>query len=83
LLPIFVLAVGLAIDFWVYSDAKAHEERGRPVVFSAGALEVNTPTAWFLACLLMWLLSLPLYIWSRDQVGSSNRSDPPACGRVC
>jgi hypothetical protein len=69
LLPIFVLAVGLAIDFWVYSDAKAYEERGRPVVFSAGSLEVNTPTASFLACLLMWLLFLPLHIWGQDQVG--------------
>jgi hypothetical protein len=69
LLPIFVLAVSLAIDFWVYSDAKAHEERGGPVVFSAGSLEVSTPMAWFLACLLLWLLFLPLYIWSRDQVG--------------
>jgi hypothetical protein len=62
LLSIFVLAVGLAIDLWVYSDAKAHVERGRPVVFSAGSLEVSTPMAWFLACLLLWLLFLPLYI---------------------
>jgi hypothetical protein len=61
-LPILVLLVVLAVDLWVYMDAKAHEERGSPVVFSAGLLTVDTPAAWFVSCLLLWILFFPIYV---------------------
>jgi hypothetical protein len=62
LLPIVFLLVALAIDLWVYADAKAHEERGTPVAFSTGFLNVDTPAVWFVGCLLFWILFFALYI---------------------
>ncbi len=61
-LPTLLLLLVLAVDLWVYADAKAHEERGTPVVFSSGFLNVDTPAAWFVGCLLLWILFFPLYI---------------------
>jgi hypothetical protein len=69
LVPILVLLLVVAIDLWVYADAKAHVERGTPVLFSTGFLNVDTPAAWFFGCLLLWILFFPLYITTRDQVG--------------
>ena len=69
LVPILVLLVVLAIDPWVYGDAKARWERGTPVVFSTSFFEVDTPAAWFFGCLLLWIVFFPLYITRRDQVG--------------
>lgn len=65
LAPTLVLLLAVATDLWVYADAKAHRERGTPVVFSTGSLNVDTPTAWFLGCLLLWILFFPLYITRR------------------
>jgi hypothetical protein len=61
------MVVVLATDAWVYTDAKERYDRGTPVVFSTGALEVGTPTAWFLGCLILWILFFPLYITRRGQ----------------
>jgi hypothetical protein len=66
LVPIFVLLVLLAVDRWVYVDAQAHAERGTPVVFSSGNFRVNTPGAWALGCLILWIFFVPLYLASRD-----------------
>lgn len=67
LVPILVLLALLATDLWVYADAKAHSERGTPVVFSVGSLKVDTPASWFFGCLLLWILFFPFYITSRNQ----------------
>jgi hypothetical protein len=65
---ILVLLAVLATDLWVYADAKAHYERGIPVVFSTGFFEMDTPAAWFFGCLLLWIVFFPLYIGRRNQV---------------
>ncbi len=65
LLPILVLLPIVATDLWVYADAKAHSERGIPVVFSSGSFNMDTPAAWFVGCLLLWILFFPLYITRR------------------
>lgn len=68
--PLFVLLILLATDAWVYADAKARTERGMPVVFSAGSFVVETPEAWFLGSLLLWVVFFPLYLTGRrDGVG--------------
>ena len=69
LFPILVLLVVVAIDLWVYADARAHSERGTPVVFSTDFLTVDTPVAWFFGCLLLSVVFLPLYLALRDHVG--------------
>jgi hypothetical protein len=69
LLPVLVLLAILAADLWVYADARAYGDRGTPVVFSFGSLQVDTPAAWFLGCLILWIVFFPIYLKSRDQVG--------------
>jgi hypothetical protein len=66
LVPIVVLLAALATDLWVYADANAHWERGAPVVFSAGFFQVDTPLAWFLGCLVLWIVFFPIYISIRN-----------------
>ncbi len=68
--PILVLFAALATDLWVYADAKLHDERGTPVVFSVGSLVMDTPVKWLVGCLILWIVVFPLYIKSRGQVGS-------------
>ena len=40
------------------------------MIFSNGFLEGDTPTAWFLYCLFLWLVFFPLYIMSRNRLVS-------------
>jgi len=67
--PILLLLAILTVDAWVYADAKAHRERGTPVVFASGTFHVDTPAAWFFGCLLLWIVFFPLYINRRDRRG--------------
>lgn len=67
LVTILVLVgIVLSTAAWVYKDAKASAGSGRPIVSSVGSLQLSTPIAWFLACLLLWELCFPLYIDSRS-----------------
>ena len=65
LVPLVALAVGLALDVWVYQDARQRAEEGHPVIFRAGSLVLDTPTLWLVGCLLLWIVFLPLYLNSR------------------
>jgi hypothetical protein len=67
LVPFLAIVVIVAIDLWVYLDAKRHVEHGAPVELTIGALVVDTPAAWFLACLILWVIFLPLYLVSRRE----------------
>jgi hypothetical protein len=62
LAPILLMVILLTADAWVYTDAKARAERGRPVTFSYGSFVVETPIAWFLGCLILWVVFFPLYL---------------------
>ncbi len=62
LLSILVLLVVLAIDVWVYADAKKRLSHGDQVSVSLGSLRVETPEAWFLGCLILWVVFFPLYL---------------------
>lgn len=61
-----LLGIVVATAVWVYADAKAFSGRGRPIVSSLGSVQLDTPMAWFLACLLMWEMVFPHYIDSRS-----------------
>jgi hypothetical protein len=67
LLPLVVLAVILAVDVWVYVDARVQAQRGRPVVFSLGAFVVDTPEMWFACCLILFVIFVPLYLAGRGR----------------
>lgn len=62
LAPLLLLVIICATDAWVYTDARARAERGRPVSFSLGSFVINTPGAWLLACLILWVVFFPLYL---------------------
>jgi hypothetical protein len=64
-LPLIVVTVLLAVDLWVYSDASAHVKQGRAVTVTLGSLRVETPSAWFAACLILSVVFIPIYLAAR------------------
>lgn len=64
--PLAAAVVVVAVDAWVYTDAKAHADRGAPVVFRVGSFAIETPGAWLLGCLLLWVIFFPIYLTSRS-----------------
>jgi hypothetical protein len=60
-----VLLVVIASDVWVYLDAVRQRDAGAPVVFVLVGLRVETPEAWLVACLILWIIALPLYLTGR------------------
>ena len=62
-----VVAIMLVSAVWVYNDATASAQRGRPIISSLGSMQLKKPVAWFLAVLLLWEMCLPLYITIRSQ----------------
>jgi hypothetical protein len=62
LAPMILLVIIVATDAWVYTDARARAERGKPVTFSYGSFAIETPVAWLLGCLILWVLFFPLYL---------------------
>jgi hypothetical protein len=65
--PLLVLLIVVASDIWVYADAKAHTQRGTHVAFSTRSFEVDTPEAWLLGSVLLWIVFFPLYLTSRNR----------------
>jgi hypothetical protein len=63
--PVLVLLVILAIDIWVYADAKQRADQGAPVVARIGAFVLEAPQTWFVGCLILWIIFFPLYMVSR------------------
>ena len=64
--PLIVLGAVLLSDAWVYSDAVHRRRVGRTVAVRIGRLRVDTPEAWLLGCLLLWVVFLPLYLVGRN-----------------
>ena len=64
-LPFIVLAALIVVDLWVYSDASAHAEQGKPVVFSVGSFQVDRPDTWFAVCLILSVIFIPIYLTIR------------------
>ena len=58
--PILIVLFVAATALWVYQDATTHTEHGTPVYFSAGSIEVSSPTAWAVGCLCLWVFFTPL-----------------------
>lgn len=69
LVPIVLVLVLAGSALWVYQDASARSRRGTGVYFSTGSLEVDTPTAWAVGCLCLWVIFMPLYLTCRNRAG--------------
>lgn len=65
LVPLVVVLALVGVDLWVYSDARQRAARGRPVTFRAGSFAVDTPEAWSVGVLLVFVVFFPLYLTSR------------------
>lgn len=64
--PILLLVIA-STGLWVYVDARAKSARGTPIVSSIANFTVDTPEAWFVGCVVLWILFLPLYLTERGQ----------------
>ena len=65
LVPLVVVLVILAIDSWVYLDAKRYADQGTPVIFRSATFVIDRPVTWFVWCLVLWIIFFPLYLVSR------------------
>lgn len=65
LAPVAFLLGVLATDAWVYLDAGRQSDAGDPVVLTIGRFRIETPEAWLLACLAVWIIAFPLYLTGR------------------
>ncbi len=65
--PLALLATVVGSALWVYQDATANAARGEPVVLRAGSLRMETPAVWAMACLVLWVFVLPLYLRARQR----------------
>lgn len=63
---IVIALIVVEIGVWVYADATRHEQQGNPVVFKAGSFMLDTPAAWCVGCLLLFVVFVPLYVNSRS-----------------
>jgi hypothetical protein len=66
LIPLLFAAIVLASDAWVYWDARTRRDAGDPVQVSLGPLRLETPEAWFLGVLVLWVIILPIYLTATD-----------------
>ena len=64
---VIALLIGLALTGgWVYRDARNQAMRGRPVTGTLGPLQLQTPAAWLVACLLLPEVALTAYVDCRQ-----------------
>ncbi|MEV4705465.1 hypothetical protein [Actinoplanes sp. NPDC049316] len=73
-LPITAFLVVVTVDLWVYRDARNRQRRGNPATVAVGSLRVETPEAWFLGCLLLVVVFVPLYLTATGRNPFARRS---------
>jgi len=70
-----LVVVGIiASSVWVLVDAESHQvpmSKGKPYSPSNGS------AAWFIGCLLLWIIGFPWYLIARSAVLAEGRSIPP------
>jgi hypothetical protein len=60
-----VLLLGLAVDVWIFIDARGRSARGEDVVATIGPVTLSTAEQWLIGCLLLWVIVVPLYLVAR------------------
>lgn len=74
LVPIAFVLFVLVSDAWVYADARQRARRGERVSVAIGTLRIDTPAAWFLGCLVLYVIFLPLYLTATGRNPFARRS---------
>ncbi len=59
------LLLVVAADVWVYLDARARQGTRHEVSATIGSMEIDTPQAWLLWCLVLFLIFFPVYLVAR------------------
>jgi hypothetical protein len=62
IVPVVAVVVIGAIAWRVYLDASNRLARGVPVMFRIGALHIDTPLGWAIACLFCCVVFVPIYL---------------------
>lgn len=65
------LLVIVALDFWVYVDAREHHTHGREVVARVGSVHIDRPQKWVTGCVVLFIVMFPLYLVARRQSHST------------
>ena len=66
-LQLVLVCVPILSALWVLQDARNRIKAGRRVGVYVRSFALETPEAWAVACLLLWLFVLPLYLQARSQ----------------
>jgi putative flippase GtrA len=61
-----LLLLVLAVDAWVFLDARARAAGGRDVVARIGPFTLSTAGQWLLGCVVLWVFVVPLYLAARS-----------------
>jgi hypothetical protein len=64
--PLIAVVVLLGTGVWVYRDAAANAEAGTPVTLVFGTSRIDTPEAWTIGCVVLFVVFLPLYLVARN-----------------
>jgi hypothetical protein len=65
LTPVVVVGVIAGVALWVLADARRWSRQGTPVVFRFGSATISRPEAWAVACLLVFVIFMPIYVVAR------------------
>ena len=67
LVVLLPLVLVVAADIWVYADARSRQSAGREPGVRFGSLQVNTPEAWAIGCLVLFVIAFPTYLVARRE----------------
>lgn len=62
-----LLLIVIATDVWVYTDARRCAAEGSPVFLRVGTFRIDTPVAWLVSCVVLWIFFFPTYLVSRSR----------------
>jgi len=65
--PVVFLLVVLAVDAWVFVDARGRRESGDAVVATVGPITLSKPEQWLIGSVLLWIFVVPLYLVARRE----------------
>ncbi|MCW2787694.1 MAG: hypothetical protein JWP74_4211 [Marmoricola sp.] len=67
LVAVLPLVLVIAADIWVYVDARSRQGTGREPGVRIGSLQVNTPQAWAIGCVVLFVIAFPMYLVARRE----------------
>lgn len=63
--PLLIAVAAVCVDAWVFIDARRWLRAGTPVECRLGTLHIATPIGWALACVVLFVVFVPIYLVAR------------------